>query len=149
MSKKAARDRFLHYLAIIYGGETANIPDCDCLLDQLMKSVCNGDDDANVVIPAALVRGAVDAILDEYSLRPHYVSITADEHTTVTVKRGGGEIAANSKVFNGNVLTITATAASGYTLGALTVNGEAFTSGDTITVGTEDVAIVASSSASE
>ena len=59
------------------------------------------------------------------------------------MKRAGKTIAAGTQIYSDDVLKITATAESGYTLDTLTVNGTAFTSGQTYTV-EGNTAIVAS-----
>lgn len=56
------------------------------------------------------------------------LSITQAEDTTVTVTRGGTALSNNASLSAGDVLTITVTG------GTVTVNGEAFTSGNTYTV---------------
>lgn len=50
------------------------------------------------------------------------------------MKRAGKTITAGTEVFVDDKLKITATADSGYTLTTLTVNGDAFVSGQTYTV---------------
>ena len=62
---------------------------------------------------------------------------------TVAVTKGGTPVSDGEDVLSyGDVITITATASDGYTLKTLTVNGESFESGETLTVG-DDVTIVA------
>lgn len=56
------------------------------------------------------------------------LTITQGENTTVTVTRGGTALENNADIDAGDVLTITVTG------GTVTVNGEAFTSGETYTV---------------
>lgn len=56
------------------------------------------------------------------------LSITQAEDTTVTVTRGGTALSNNASLSAGDVLTISVTG------GTVTVNGEAFTSGNTYTV---------------
>lgn len=53
---------------------------------------------------------------------------------TVTVKRGGEDVSAGNTIYDGNVLTISASATEGYQNPVLTVNGSTFTSGSTHTV---------------
>ena len=66
-------------------------------------------------------------------------------NTTVVVTKGGEPVSAGTDVFEqGDIITITATADADYTLETLTVNGNSFTSGDTLEV-SSDVVIVASS----
>lgn len=66
------------------------------------------------------------------------------ENVSVVVTKGGNAVEDGDDVLSyGDVITITATAAEGYTLDALTVNGTAFESGSTLTVNA-DVEIAAS-----
>lgn len=97
-------------------------------------------------IRATGIAGVLNYIAANYgseSNEPYDMSIT-QTHATVTVKRGNKSIAAGSDVlYNGDKITITATAAEGYKITALTVNGAAFTSGNKFTVNGAAVAIVA------
>lgn len=61
------------------------------------------------------------------------VTITADDNTTILIKNQLEQTITTTANF-GDTLTITATAGTGYTLSTLLVNGEAFTSGETIIV---------------
>jgi len=61
------------------------------------------------------------------------LSVTAT-NSTVEVKRGGSTISSGTALYYGDVLTITATPASGYRLTAVKVNGDAITNGGTYTV---------------
>ena len=56
------------------------------------------------------------------------LSITQATDTVVTVTRGGVALTSSSKIYDGDILTITVTG------GTITVNGSAFTSGNTMTV---------------
>ena len=79
------------------------------------------------------------------TLLSHELTFTAPTNGTLVVEYNDAEVATGDHFLKGDVLTITATPASiDYKLASLTVNGEAFTSGSTYTVGTEDIAIVAS-----
>lgn len=81
------------------------------------------------------------------TLNTYDLSVTADENCTVTVTKGGQAVTAGEDAISyGDVLTITATAGEGYEIETLTVNGDAFTSGNTVTV-SGDVTIVATSEA--
>lgn len=83
------------------------------------------------------------------TLNTYDLSVTADEHCTVTVTKGGEAVTAGEDAISyGDVLTITATAGVGYQIATLTVNGDAFTSGNTVTV-SGNVAVVATSEATE
>lgn len=81
--------------------------------------------------------------------QPHTLSVTQGTGTSLTVNRtssptGGAEtgvITDGATIYDGDTLQISATAASGYALNSLTVNGEGIASGDTITV-SGDVSIV-------
>ena len=84
------------------------------------------------------------AELEKYDL-----SVSAGENSTISVTKGGVEVVAGENAISyGDVLTITASAAEGYTLSSLTVNGDSFVSGQTLTV-SEDVEIVSAATASE
>ena len=81
------------------------------------------------------------------TLNTYDLSVTADENCTVTVTKGGQAVTAGEEAISyGDVLTITATAGEGYEIATLTVNGDAFTSGNTVTV-SGDVTVVATSEA--
>ena len=69
-------------------------------------------------------------------------------NATVVVKRAGSTITAGTPIYSDDVLTITATADSGYTMSALTVNGDAFQSGKKYTV-LGNTTIVATATANE
>lgn len=62
----------------------------------------------------------------------------------VTVRRNNIVLNNGSEIHEGEKLTITANAPSGYTLSSLTVNGNAFSNGGTYTVGKENVSIAVS-----
>lgn len=80
---------------------------------------------------------------DSEEKEPYDLTITKTK-ATVTVRRNGKLISAGpDKLYNGDKLTITATAEEGYDLTTLTVNGETIESGDAITVNGHNVAIVA------
>lgn len=73
----------------------------------------------------------------------HDLTITKDANCTLTVMYGENELVAGEDVIpNSAELVITATASEGYSIATLTINGTAFTSGESI-VATEDIAIVA------
>jgi len=75
------------------------------------------------------------------SLETYDLTENDDPNTTLTVTRGGTPVTAGTDVLTyGDVLTISASAATGYET-VITVNGETFTSGETLTVN-EDVNIV-------
>lgn len=77
------------------------------------------------------------------------LSITDDDHSTISVMKGTTAVTAGTNAIQvGDVLTISATADEGYEIATLTVNGESFTSGSTLTV-SGNVAVVATSSAVE
>lgn len=84
------------------------------------------------------------AELEKYDL-----SVSAGENSTISVTRGGVEVVAGEDAVSyGDVLTISASAGEGYTLSSLTVNGDSFVSGQTLTV-SGDVEIVSAATASE
>lgn len=62
------------------------------------------------------------------------VSWETPENGTITVMNGDVELTSGTEIEEGTTLTIEATPAEGYVLETLTVNGEAFTSGNTFTV---------------
>lgn len=69
----------------------------------------------------------------------------SENNATIVVKRNGKVLEDSTDIlYNGDKLTITATADEGYTLDTLTVNGTDFTSGKTFTVNGHSVSIVAS-----
>lgn len=79
------------------------------------------------------------------TLNTYDLAVTDDEHCTVTVTKGGVAVETGAnKITYGDILTITATAGAGYQVATLTVNGEAFTSGNTVTV-SGNVTVVATS----
>ena len=64
----------------------------------------------------------------------HTATITAQTHGTITIANAAQSLSATATTANiphRTILTITATPAEGYQLSTLTVNGEAFTSGNT------------------
>lgn len=84
-----------------------------------------------------------DILDEEYGSVQHYDLSVSAINATVSVTRNGNSVSAGTGVLTqGDVLTITASAGSGYEMSALTVNGVTFTSGNTYTV-TGDVAIIA------
>ena len=83
------------------------------------------------------------------TLNTYDLSVTADEHCTIAVTKGGEAVTAGEDAISyGDVLTITATAEEDYQIATLTVNGDAFTSGNTVTV-SGNVTVVATSEAVE
>lgn len=93
------------------------------------------------------VSGNLTIAATSEALATYNLSVTADEHCTVAVTKGGVAVTPGSNaITEGDVLTITATAAEGYQIASLTVGGEAFVSGNTVTV-SGNVTVVASSEA--
>ena len=83
------------------------------------------------------------------TLNTYDLSVTADEHCSVAVTKGGEAVTPGEDAISyGDVLTITATADEDYQIATLTVNGDAFTSGNTVTV-SGNVTVVATSEAVE
>ena len=83
------------------------------------------------------------------TLNTYNLTVTDDDHCSVAVTKGGEAVTAGiGAISYGDVLTITATADEGYQIATLTVNDEAFTSGNTVTV-SGNVAVVATSEAVE
>lgn len=81
------------------------------------------------------------------TLNTYDLSVTADEHCSVAVTKGGEAVTAGEDAISyGDVLTITATSDEDYQIATLTVNGDAFTSGSTVTV-SGNVTVVATSEA--
>lgn len=94
-----------------------------------------------------VVDGAAVSITISATLKTYDLARTADEHVTVAVTKGGNAVEDGEGVLtHGNTITVTATAAEGYTLKSLKLNGTDFTSGNTHTVA-GDVSIVAESEA--
>lgn len=75
--------------------------------------------------------------------QPNTLTISAGDHANVTVMRNGTALSSGADIYDGDMLTITATADTGYRLGTLTVNGTSISSGSSITV-SGDVSIAAS-----
>lgn len=73
--------------------------------------------------------------------KTHAVTFNNPEHGRLTVTEGGGTFISGTKFAKGRVLTITLTPDLNYT-GSVTVNGEPL-EGNTYTIGTEDVNIIA------
>lgn len=67
--------------------------------------------------------------------------ISRDPHSYPTVTRNGTTLISGATVNKGDVLRITFTADTGYSLTSHTVNGSTFTSGNTYTVGNSDVTV--------
>lgn len=79
---------------------------------------------------------------------PFDLSVTADEHCSIEVKKGRTVIAPGSDIlYNGDKLKITITADEGYKAKSLKVNGVDFVSGETYTVDGHNVAIIGTSEA--
>lgn len=85
------------------------------------------------------VNGFFDEVVTPDTLEPatpptppapetYILAINEDDGTTVTVEKGSDELTNGATITEGDVLTISVTG------GTLTVNGEAFTSGNTLTV---------------
>jgi len=72
----------------------------------------------------------------------HTVTITAPTNGTITVLDGETQISDGGEVEDGTTLTISAAGNTGYHLSALTVNGNAFTSGNTYDLD-DDITIAA------
>lgn len=93
------------------------------------------------------VNGAAVTIIAAASLIKYDLARTVDDNVTVTVEKDGEAVSDGEDVLDhGDVLTITAAAEEGYSVKSLKVNGEDFTSGNTLTVA-GDVAIVAEAEA--
>lgn len=90
--------------------------------------------------------GVLKFIADNYGSEekePYNLSKTTT-HASVVIKRKGKVISTGTDIlYNGDVLTITATPDTGYDLTTLTVNGTAFENGGKFTVNGHNVAIVA------
>lgn len=104
--------------------------------------------------PTAIKYNGTDLTVLKYGTtavwgKPYSLSISAGANTSVSVTRNSspnqgastGTLSSGSVVYYGDVLTITASASSGYNLSTFTVNGSNFTSGNTITV-TSAVSVV-------
>lgn len=78
--------------------------------------------------------------------RTYTLTITKDGHTTVTAKRGSTTLSNGATITYGDVLTVTAGAASGYQLKTFTINGASKTSPASVTV-TGNVSVAATSEA--
>jgi hypothetical protein len=91
----------------------------------------------NYTMPAAAT-----TLTARFALKQYQVTYATPTGGTLTVTRPEGAVASGTNVDHGTVLTITAAASANHTLTTLTVNGTAFTSGNTHTV-TGAVTIVA------
>jgi hypothetical protein len=81
------------------------------------------------------------------TLQTFNLTTSATGAATITVTRGGDAVTPGTGALTyGDVLTISASADEGYAIDSLTVNGDAFVSGSTLTV-SDNVNIVATASA--
>lgn len=103
-------------------------------------------------IKADGIAGVLTFIADNYGneeVEPFDLTVT-NTKATVTVKRGNKTLAAGKDIlYNGDVITITATPDSGYEITTLTVNDTAIESGDKVTVNAHNITIVATAEESE
>lgn len=107
---------------------------------ELTTLTANGDDIESG--DTLTVDGESIAIVATGTLKIFDLDRTATD-CTVTVTKGGNAVADGEGVLTyGDEVVITATTETGYTLKSLKVNGEDFTSGETLTVA-DDIAIVA------
>lgn len=72
---------------------------------------------------------------------PILLSFEQPANGTLTVSRGGSNLNSGAELKSGDVLTITATAASGYRVKSVTVNGKDFTNGTTYNVKPDDTKV--------
>lgn len=84
-------------------------------------------------VTAVFARASVDSIQESFVL-----TINPAAHSTITVTREGVALSSGDLVYAGDVLRVSSTAATGYTLTSLTVNGVAIESGKTYTVNTNE-----------
>lgn len=118
----------------------------------------------NGTTPTAINYNGTDITVLKYSKggtttavwgKPFSLSITQGANTTVTVSRTSspnqhantGALSSGAVVYYGDILTISASANSGYNLSTFTVNGTAWTSGNTITVSSAITVVTTAQSA--
>lgn len=73
-------------------------------------------------------------VVTQATANPYPLTITQGNNTVITVMRGTQQLYNGDQIATNDVLTISFAATSGYAISIHTVNGSAFTSGDTLTV---------------
>ena len=113
---------------------TVNTPNSHILegvtLDGTDLALAEGQNYYEITMPEADAALAINA----RAKASYTISFTNGAEGTIAVSHNGEAVEAGASVLEGETVTITATAAEGYVLTGLTVNGEAFTSGSTYTV---------------
>lgn len=69
------------------------------------------------------------------------LTISPGANSTLVVKKNGTPLSSGATVYVGDVLSISATAATGYSISAVTVNGEAIANNSNYTVGAANVTV--------
>lgn len=70
-------------------------------------------------------------LITTQSIGTFSLSVSQDAHATITVVRNGSVITAGTPIYTGDTLTITATAAEGYWINSLNINGSGYTGNTT------------------
>lgn len=129
---------------LLYNGDKLKVTATPDEGYELTTLTANGDDIESG--DTLTVEGEAIAIVATGTLKSFDLGRTATD-CTVAVTKGGNAVSDGTGVLSyGDEVVITATAGDGYTLKTLTVNGEAFESGETLTVD-DDVVIVATAEA--
>lgn len=129
---------------LLYNGDKLKVTATPDEGYDLTTLTANGDDIESS--DTLIVDGEGVAIVATGTLKTFDLGRTATD-CTVAVTKGGNAVSDGTDVLSyGDEVVITATAGDGYTLKTLTVNGEAFESGETLTVD-DDVVIVATAEA--
>lgn len=74
------------------------------------------------------------SVVSTASLKTYTLSISAGTGTSITVKRGATTLSNGATITHNDVLTVTYSVSTGYTINTHTINGAAFNSGATYTV---------------
>lgn len=86
----------------------------------------------------SILQYALDLAKDDQTSRKFDLTIDAGANTTVTVTRGESTVSAGSNVLTyGDVITISASADTDYTLSKFKINGKSYNNDATITVATD------------
>lgn len=95
------------------------------------------------------LKGVLALAKDDQTSRKFDLTIDAGENTTVTVTSGESTVSGGANVLTyGDVITISASAGTGYTLSKFKINGKSYNSNATITV-TTDIAVETEATADE
>lgn len=104
-----------------------------------LENILYGDADHQPTLPT--VAQIIETLSSSPTPTTYKLTLTQGDDTTLTVMKGTTAMANNDDISVGDVLTISATATTG--TATITVNGEAFTSGNTFTVAGNTVVVSA------